>query len=566
MIYLEKDKIIIVDPSKCIGCGACIRNCPAEEANVTQLLPDGRQVTTVNPERCITCGECVRTCEHGARDYVDDTEAFMSYIRSNKGIVLATPSIKTAFPNTWKSILDYFKEAGCLVYDVSFGADICTWAHLRALDNAKQKGQSMKIITQPCAAIVKYIEMYKPQLLTNLVKIHSPISCAAVYIKKYLNRNEPIAVLSPCIAKKQEFVETRLVDYNVTFEKLAKYFERAGIFIESHDPHDYRYAFDDDQGQVGSIYPRPGGLRDNLWLHNLDINITTSEGVHKVYKELDDYANMTEFNRPEVFDVLSCEFGCNIGPASGNKRTMFEALSTMREIEAASKKNRKTTGILKQGEDKLFKSFDENLNLKDFMRSYMAYSQSPVPTAEQLDKVYEMMGKHTEAQRKYNCHACGYSSCEKMATAIFRGLNSPDNCMVHAKEALLARHSALSTEHEKLSEITEECKTLSNTLISEVTGIKNSISNIDSASNASNERATDVQNLLTNVIDFCQENDTLDSSSIKTLIDILNTTKEAFSALYENINSTKQNSSKVDSSIEEISKLVDKISNTLVNT
>ena len=245
---------------------------------------------------------------------------------------------------------------------------------------------------------------------------------------------------------------------------------------------------------------------------------------------------------------------------------MFEALSAMREIEAASKKNRKTTGILKQGEDKLFKNFDENLNLKDFMRSYIAYNQSPVPTTEQLNNIFEMMGKHTEAQRKLNCHACGYSSCEKMATAIFRGLNSPDNCMVHAKEALLARHSALSAAHEKLAEITEECKTLSNTLISEVTDIKNSISNIDNASNASNERANDVQDLLTNIIDFCQQNEALDSNSIKTLIDILNTTKEAFSALYGNINSTKQSSGKVGSSIEEISKLVDKINDTLVNT
>ena len=35
-----------------------------------------------------------------------------------------------------------------------------------------------------------------------------------------------IIVLSPCIAKKNEFMETGLVEYNVTFQKLEEFFEK----------------------------------------------------------------------------------------------------------------------------------------------------------------------------------------------------------------------------------------------------------------------------------------------------------------------------------------------------
>ena len=192
------NEIIIVKPEKCVGCNACVRNCPAPEANITKMLEDGRFVTTVNPDKCITCGECVRTCNHGARDYIDDTRECMQRLSKEKLIILATPAIKSVFPNQWIGILDWFRNKGCIIYDVSLGADICTWAHLRAIENRKVGN----VITQPCAAIVKYIEIYQPKLLNNLAPIHSPIACAVTYIKKYLRRTNPIAVLSPCIAKK----------------------------------------------------------------------------------------------------------------------------------------------------------------------------------------------------------------------------------------------------------------------------------------------------------------------------------------------------------------------------
>lgn len=551
-------EVIVVKPEKCVGCNACVRVCPAQEANITKQLDDGRFVTTVNPDKCITCGECVRSCQHGARDYLDDTEECINRMGKEKMIIMVAPAIKSVFPTKWKGILDWFKRKGCLIYDVSLGADICTWAHLRAIETNKLGN----VITQPCAAIVRYIELYQPKLLQNLSPIHSPVSCNIIYIRKYLRRNNPIAFLSPCIAKKTEFEETGLADYNVTFAKLNEYFEKNGITIPTNSADDLNYNFDDRQGQVGAIFPRPGGLRDNIWLHNPDINITTSEGVHKVYPELNLYAEMPEYKHPEVFDVLSCEFGCNVGPGTGTQQSIFDVMATMKSVENESKTRRKT-GFLGRGEDKLFKEFDETLNISDFYRTYKPATPTPIPTEAQLDAIYERMGKHTIQDRTYNCHACGYSSCRDMAIAIYRGLNTPDNCIVHAKAVLIARHSQLQAQHEKLAEITYKCLDLSAKLKSDIEDILKNMNAIGDSTTKTSERAGVVNDLLNNIVDFCNDNDTMDADSVSQLISILKTTINAFSALDDNVNTTNESSAIIRKSIQEISSLVDKINATL---
>ncbi|WP_294470149.1 [Fe-Fe] hydrogenase large subunit C-terminal domain-containing protein [uncultured Ruminococcus sp.] len=554
-------EMIIVRPDKCVGCNACVRSCPAPEANITKIIEGGRFITMVNNDRCIGCGECVKNCNHGARDYIDDTDEAMSRMKKEKMIILATPAIKTVFPTKWKGILDWFRKQGCIIYDVSFGADICTWAHLRAIEQKKVGN----MITQPCSAIVKYVETYQPKLLANLSPIHSPVSCSATYIKKYLNRNNPIAVLSACIAKKFEFEETGLIEYNITFKKLSEYFEKNGISIPVSNTDDYDYRFDDQQGQLGAIYSRPGGLRDNLWLHNPDINITTSEGVGKVYRELDMYAEMPDFKHPEVFDVLSCEFGCNIGPGAGANQTMFDVMATMKEVENEAKSRRKS-GFMGRGDDKMFKKFDDELKLNDFLRNYKPVTPTPVPTERQLENVYESMGKIEEDDKHFNCRACGYRSCRDMAIAIYRGLNTPDNCVIHAKSVMVARHSQLAEQHEKLAEITYECLELSDKLKEGVENILKNMETIGESTAKTSERAGVVRNLLENVVAFCNDNSTMDADSVSQLITILETTIDAFSALDDNVNVTNESSGFINNSIGDITNLVDEINKTLHKT
>lgn len=553
--------IIVVKPEKCVGCNACVRNCPAPEANITKMLEDGRFVTSVNSDKCIACGQCLKVCTHGARDYIDDTRVCMQRLEKDKTIILVSPAIRTVFPTRWVGILDWFKSKGCVIYDIALGADICTWAHLRAIENQKIG----KIISQPCAAVVKYTEIYQPSLIKNLSPIQSPIGCAVAYIKKYLRRTNPIAVLTPCVAQKNEFIETGLVEYNVTFSKLMEYFDANGVVIHTNSDEEYEYKFDDQQGQLGAIYTRPGGLKDNLLLHNPELNIINSEGVTKVYGELDLYAKTKDAKRPEIFDVLSCEFGCNMGPAADVKYSPFDVMNYMRDIEKEAKKRRKT-GVFRQGDDKLFKKFDEELQLDDFLRTYKSQSPSPIPSDKQLDAVFKLMGKNTESDKCYDCRACGYNSCRDMATAVCRGLNTPNNCVVHSRGVLLERQNELSSQHEKFIEITNKCRDFSEDLQEKMDNIKKNLDTIGDSTNKTGERARVVNDLLTNIITFCKNNETLDSEGINQMIVILETTLNAFKALDENVGTTNESSSLITQSISEINDVIENINKTLNET
>ena len=552
------NELIIVKPEKCTGCNSCIRSCPAPEANTVKQLDSGKFIISVNPDKCIACGECVRICNHGARDYIDDTEEGMSHLIKEKLILIVSPAIKAALPTKWKGVLDWFKGQGCTIYDGSFGADICTWAHIRSIE----QGTIGNIITQPCSAIVKYIETYQPQMLQNLSPIHSPAACSAIYIRNYLRRNNPIAFLSTCIAKKYEFEDTGLINYNITIDKVMDYFERNGISIPVDTSDNYEYKFDDMQGQVGSIYSRPGGLRDNIWLHNPDINITTSKGVQNVYNELNMYVRMPEAKHPQIFDVLSCDFGCNIGPAAQTNQTVFDVMDVMRKVESEAKARRKS-GFMGRGDDKLFKRFDEELRQSDFLRNYKPSVPSPVPSAQQLEPVFKKMGKHTPEEREFNCHACGFNSCKDMAIAIARGLNTPDNCIIHAKSVMLSKHSSLSVHSEKLEVVASECLELLEKLKADIVNITSSMDSIDESTSATKERASVVKDLLQNIVTFCSDNPTMDEDSVEQLIGILNTTIDAFSALDDNVNITNENSEAIKGSVSKINSLVDEINKVL---
>ena len=553
------NEIIIVKPEKCIGCNACVRTCPAPEANITRKLDDGRFITSVNPDRCIACGECIKTCTHGARDYVDDTEdAMTAVLRDEKPIIVVMPEIKAAYPTKWKGILDWFRSKGCVLYDVSFGADICTWAHLRALENSRIGN----VITQPCSAVVRYIELYQPKLLTNLSPIHSPVSCSVKYIKEYQRRDNPIAVLSACIAKKTEFSETGLVDFSITFKKLMEYFDRNDIRIATNPVDDYEYKFDDVQGALGSIYSRPCGMRDNLLEHSPELAIAHSEGVNRVYRDLETYAKMPENKHPQIYDVMSCEFGCNMGPASDSDQTPFDIMLTMRQVEREAEDRRKTsTSVFRGTEDKLFRRFDEELNFNDFVRSYKPSKPTVMPSDAQLEPIFQELGKDTDDKRCLDCNACGYRSCREMATAIFRGLNSTDNCIVHAKEVL--EQGLGSAAPEKLGSIADDCRKLAEQLTEKTDAISESIEAIDASSAATGERAVMVTDLLRNVVAFCNGNPVMDEDSVRQLVGILETTMYSLDGFDENVTETGKSTELIGGALGDIKGALASLNETL---
>jgi iron only hydrogenase large subunit-like protein len=417
--------LIEIDVEKCVGCNSCVRECPTHEANIARYDANGKLILHIDDERCIRCGECIRACAHDARRYVDDTEKFISAIKKGENVsCIVAPAIKIAFDGQWRHALQWLLNNGAKgIYDVSYGADICTWAHVRLLE----QNPKAKVISQPCAAIVNYITHYQKNLIPFLSPIHSPMLCTAVYMKKYLKVTGKIAAISPCIAKKNEFEDTGLVDYNVTMERLREYFEKNKIDlpgVQVYSP----FQFTTDQGLEGSFYPRAGGLRDNLLIHNPDLEVINSEGIHKVYKDLDDYLDCKDEYLPQVFDVLNCEYGCNGGPAVGKEYDYYRINKVMHGVEKYTRGQRKKN-VSKKGQDLQFAKFDKELNINDFKRTYQARDHAmKMVTESEINRVFQMLGKTTFEEQHFDCHACGFKNCREMAMGIAKGINVPDNC------------------------------------------------------------------------------------------------------------------------------------------
>lgn len=426
--------MVHVREDKCIGCNACIRCCPIPNANTY----DG-QVVKINNKECIRCGECVKHCPHGARYYDDDIDQVLNLIRTGQKVsFVVAPAIKSAMDGTWRHVLQWFKEQGVHeIYDGAFGADICTYMHIEYL----KSHPSSKIISQPCAAIVNYAELHKPELLEYLSPVQSPLLCAGVYVRKYLHNNDILVGITPCIAKTVEFQNTGIYAYNVTFKHILQYMRENGITLaHGHSPFEWSA----NRGFDGAFYPIPGGLKECLHAYDPELLVATSEGAQKVYDDLDNYLKTDKNHVPTVYDVLSCEFGCNSGAGAREVINNFNAYDIMVHARKWSVKNKSASERFHR---KLFKT----LKLEDFLRTYQNRCTTEKPTEAQLDAIYKSMGKFTEADRNINCHACGFKSCHDMAMTIFYGNNHPNNCMVFEKNQMRTLAQKIEKQNAELA-------------------------------------------------------------------------------------------------------------------
>lgn len=122
--------------------------------------------------------------------------------------------------------------------------------------------------------MVGYIERYIPELIPKLFPVQSPMMCGAIYVRKVMGITDKLAFISPCIAKKMEMQSERgkgMIAYNVTFDHLMRYIKEHGISEPS--------VKDEIEYGLGSIYPTPGGLKENVyWFLGEEVFIRQMEG------------------------------------------------------------------------------------------------------------------------------------------------------------------------------------------------------------------------------------------------------------------------------------------------
>ncbi len=522
---------LVYTNDKCIGCNKCINVCPAMGACTSVDVDGNTRRISVNGTYCVSCGACMDACVHGAREFNDDTERFFEDLKAGQKIsLLLAPAFLANYPAQYGSVLGGLKQLGVnRIISVSFGADITTWGYLNYIKKYNYIGG----ISQPCPAVVRYIEDYTPELLPKLFPIHSPLMCAAVYCRKELKITDKLAFISPCIAKKLEIDDPNndgLVQYNVTFDHLMKYVREHRI----SGPN----CTDEIEYGLGSIYPTPGGLKENVyWFLGEDVAIRQIEGEKRMYEWLQkNKKRIKEGSTPFLFiDALNCENGCICGTAVDPKMSETDdAMYNLLKIKESSKKNRPASAWSKRASPRmrlaaLNRQF-RHLRLEDYIRKYTDRSHDTAyktPSQDELESIFTSMRKLTKAQQNINCTCCGYDTCKQMATAIYNGFNVKENCIHYQKDRVQqemdhAECLAKEVEHQRAQETGEHHKLLSaiERMEKEVDDIYKSI---DEMASGNERNASDSENIaqkIQGVSDFTQSLET-SMNEIRGLIDHL---------------------------------------------
>ena len=431
----ELKQVVSVDPDKCVNCHMCILVCPSKFCNDAT----GNYVK-INPNLCIACGNCIKACSHDARIGIDDFDAFLNYLQFNKDVVaIAAPAVAANFPEMYLNLNGWLKSLGVqAIFDVSFGAELTIKSYLEHLKENNPKA----IIAQPCPAIVTYIEIYRPELQKYLAPADSPMLHTIKMIKEYYPqyRNHKVVVISPCYAKRREFDETGLGDFNVTYKSIDKYLKEHNISLSLFPEVDY----DNPPAERAVLFSTPGGLMRTAMREVPDIiNVSRKiEGVEIIYHYLDHLnQNIEKGYAPLLIDCLNCEMGCNGGPGTLNQHKSPDEIEYLieqrnRKMIELYKKRSQEVPDGKSIQDEVNRFWKKNL----YDRSYINLSDNNKvknPSKKDLEKIYQIMEKHDEKDH-LNCSACGYLSCEQMAKAIHNGLNKPENCH-HFRFTLLMR-------------------------------------------------------------------------------------------------------------------------------
>ena len=511
----KENESLVFTNDKCIGCNKCISVCSCIGACVSHD-EDGKNRIDVDGDRCIACGACFDVCEHGAREYRDDTERFFEDLKKGEKIsLLVAPAFKANYPREYESVLGGLKKLGVnRIISVSFGADITTWGYL----NYVQQYNFLGGISQPCPAVVGYIERNLPELLPKLFPVQSPMMCAAIYAKKEMHIQDKLAFISPCIAKKMEIEDPNnkgYVSYNVTFNHLMQYVQE----------HHISGALQSDEIEygLGSIYPMPGGLKENVyWFLGESVFMRQMEGEKHMYHYLEQNKKALEKGTtPYLFvDALNCSSGCIYGtgcdPEKGNSD---EPLCNLLRIREASKKNdRRSAWSKKLSPKQRLKQLNyqfRNLNLNDYLRKYTDRSAQCIvkqPTEAERNAIFESMEKRTQEERSINCSCCGYDSCRQMADAIFNGFNHKENCIYYTKKQVELEKKNAESFAGQLEEDKEMIQKQQQQIIDTVQIINDEFitlyQSVDemAASNESNaEKSVEISQNIIDVANFCEE-------------------------------------------------------------
>ena len=429
----ELGPLILSVPGRCLECWSCVRYCPANAIRIA----DG--CTQVIEEKCVACGLCVSECGNCGHAVRDDTGRVRELLSSGRPVVcvLATEFVAALHPMPTGEIESAVESLGFYsVESTLLGEELVAMAYER--QHSREGG--LPVLRSTCPVTTSWVRRFHPKLTQALAPIVPPYVAQARLIKSLYPEGTAVVYVSPCYARKDEFLDPELggaVDAVIDFIEL--------------------------KGMMTGANPLPGatgaqvcGVRRPAPIKELSLtdgypratlesrNLTSSDVVVvRGLRALERLLVAIEAGEaaPAIVDMLNCE-GCVDGPAVNPGLSVF----AKRNIDAAEREGRGRSTVSSR-------ALLRYLPAVDVVRAHSADPvHLPEPTDEQIDVILSE-GEFDGRSETPDCGACGYETCVEHAVAIFQGNSTWDMCFPLQRKKLL-RHAKALEESATLDPLT----------------------------------------------------------------------------------------------------------------
>ncbi len=389
--------------ANCQDCYRCVRVCPVKAIKVS-----GGQARIRN-ELCIQCGTCVRECPQGAKKIRSDLNTAKELLAEGTPVAASVaPSFAAWLGESLRNRLpSLLRQLG-----FSYIAETAEGAKYVTEQSFAQTGTGS--ICTACPAVVHVFEKYKPELLSELIPVVSPMIAHGRMLKER-HKGCAVVFIGPCAAKKDEIIRPEnigAVDVVLTFDELVQWMKDEDLSLENCPESGF-----DTEFIVGDarLFPLEGGMikTGGMECETGQTNLLKISGSQEIISLFDDPA---VFKNVRYIEAMFCKGGCISGPAFPKEQSLFQKRGNIISYwkQACETKAPLTSQVANTA---VFSDKTEN--------------RTVVPDSE-IQKIFERTGKSNPAMQ-LNCGACGYISCEENAVAIASGMAESEMCIPYMR-------------------------------------------------------------------------------------------------------------------------------------
>lgn len=313
-----------IDPSKCINCGICEKACPfhsivyipvpCEKAcPVAAITKDERGIEVIDYDKCIYCGKCIQACPFGSIFEVSHMmDVWNAFSKGNEVVAIVAPAIMGQYKADPGKIMAAIKAVGFTdVLEVARGAMDTSYHESRELKEKMEAGESL-MTTSCCPAYTNLTFKHLKDLQPYVSHTGSPMHYSAIRAKEQYP-NAKIVFIGPCVAKREEAVRDKGVDFVMTFEELDGIFSGLDIKVNAMEP----MPLDDSITYENRNYAVSGGVTNAVLAEGLELDyeMLRINGLNKKNIALLRAASKGKA-KANFIEVMACEGGCIAGPSA----------------------------------------------------------------------------------------------------------------------------------------------------------------------------------------------------------------------------------------------------------